>query len=247
MQDNLIELKNITKTFSDKTIALKDCSISFERGKVTVIIGPSGSGKSTLLRTINLMEKPTRGDIITEGVSILSKDFDIQKHREKVGMVFQNFNLFPHLTVLQNLNLAQVHVKKKSVVEATKVSIGLLEQVGLLDKKDNYPNQLSGGQKQRIAIARALSINPKVILFDEPTSALDPEMIGEVLAVMKTLAKKGMTMIVVTHEMGFAKAFADKVIVMDKGEIIEVNEPNIVFNQPKNARTQAFLKRVLDV
>ncbi|PKK86870.1 MAG: glutamine ABC transporter ATP-binding protein, partial [Tenericutes bacterium HGW-Tenericutes-8] len=198
MPNNIIEIKQLSKRFDDQTLALNDCSIDFESGKVSVIIGPSGSGKSTLLRTINLMETPTSGDIKMENVSILSKSFDIQKHRESVGMVFQNFNLFPHLSILDNLNLAQIHVKKRTKVEATKKSLLLLEQVGLLEKKDNYPNQLSGGQKQRIAIARALCVDPKVILFDEPTSALDPEMIGEVLSVMKSLAIGGMTMIVVT-------------------------------------------------
>ncbi len=246
MPNNIIEIKHLSKRFDDNTLALNDCSIDFEEGKVSVIIGPSGSGKSTLLRTINLMEKPTSGDIFMEKISILSKSFDIQKHRESVGMVFQNFNLFPHLTILENLNLAQIHVKKRNSTESTKKSLLLLEQVGLLDKKDNYPNQLSGGQKQRIAIARALSVDPKAILFDEPTSALDPEMIGEVLNVMKSLATKGMTMIVVTHEMSFAREFADKIIVMDKGEIIEVDEPEVIFNHPSNPRTQLFLKRVLD-
>jgi len=246
MPNNIIEIKHLSKRFDDNTLALNDCSIDFEEGKVSVIIGPSGSGKSTLLRTINLMEKPTSGDIFMEKISILSKSFDIQKHRESVGMVFQNFNLFPHLTILENLNLAQIHVKKRNSTESTKKSLLLLEQVGLLDKKDNYPNQLSGGQKQRIAIARALSVDPKAILFDEPTSALDPEMIGEVLNVMKSLATKGMTMIVVTHEMSFAREFADKIIVMDKGEIIEVAEPEVIFNHPSNPRTQLFLKRVLD-
>lgn len=245
MPNNIIEIKHLSKRFDDNTLALNDCSIDFEEGKVSVIIGPSGSGKSTLLRTINLMEKPTSGDIFMEKISILSKSFDIQKHRESVGMVFQNFNLFPHLTILENLNLAQIHVKKRNSTESTQKSLLLLEQVGLLDKKDNYPNQLSGGQKQRIAIARALSVDPKAILFDEPTSALDPEMIGEVLNVMKSLATKGMTMIVVTHEMSFAREFADKIIVMDKGEIIEVDEPEVIFN-PSNPRTQLFLKRVLD-
>ena len=246
MPNNIIEIKHLSKRFDDNTLALNDCSIDFEEGKVSVIIGPSGSGKSTLLRTINLMEKPTSGDIFMEKISILSKSFDIQKHRESVGMVFQNFNLFPHLTILENLNLAQIHVKKRNRTESTQKSLLLLEQVGLLDKKDNYPNQLSGGQKQRIAIARALSVDPKVILLDEPTSALDPEMIGEVLNVMKSLATKGMTMIVVTHEMSFAREFADKIIVMDKGEIIEVNEPEVIFNYQSNPRTQLFLKRVLD-
>lgn len=246
MQNNIIKIENISKKFSDNTLALNNCSVEFESSKVTVIIGPSGSGKSTLLRTINLMEMPTSGSISVDGKKILARGFDVQKHRENVGMVFQNFNLFPHLSVLDNLNIAQVQVKKKTIKDATEKSIKLLNQVGLLEKKDAYPNQLSGGQKQRIAIARALSIEPKVMLFDEPTSALDPEMVGEVLAVMKTLAKNGMTMIVVTHEMSFARDFADKIIVMDKGEIIEIDTPNVIFNRPKNERTQSFLKRVLE-
>ncbi|HLS99957.1 MAG TPA: amino acid ABC transporter ATP-binding protein, partial [Acholeplasma sp.] len=204
MQNNHIEVINLRKTFKDGTQALNGVSALFEYGKVTVIIGPSGSGKSTLLRTLNLMETPTSGEILFDGVSILDKDFDIQNHRKQVGMVFQHFNLFPHLTVLDNLNIAQILAKKTTKEEATKISLDLLNKVGLLEKKDSYPNQLSGGQKQRIAIARSLAMEPKAILFDEPTSALDPEMIGEVLQVMKNLANLGMTMVVVTHEMGFA-------------------------------------------
>jgi|SRR5690606_9168478 len=247
MQNNHIEVINLRKTFKDGTQALNGVSALFEYGKVTVIIGPSGSGKSTLLRTLNLMETPTSGEILFDGVSILDKDFDIQNHRKQVGMVFQHFNLFPHLTVLDNLNIAQILAKKTTKEEATKISLDLLNKVGLLEKKDSYPNQLSGGQKQRIAIARSLAMEPKAILFDEPTSALDPEMIGEVLQVMKNLANLGMTMVVVTHEMGFAKEFADKVIVMDQGVIIEEGTPEVIFGNPQNERTKNFLKRVLQV
>ncbi len=245
MQDKIV-IKHLNKTFSDGTIALKDCSLKIEDKQVTVIIGPSGSGKSTLLRMLNLMEHPTSGDILFDNKSILEKNFDIQAHREKVGMVFQNFNLFPHLSILRNLNIAQVNVLKRSEKEADDISKALLKQVGLIDKINNYPNQLSGGQKQRIAIARALTMHPDVILFDEPTSALDPEMIGEVLKVMKELAASGMTMVVVTHEMDFAKAFADKVVVMNEGDILEEGTPKVIFNNPKNERTKIFLKRILE-
>ncbi len=246
MPNNLFKIEHISKVFSDGTVAIDDVSLDLQKNKVYVIIGPSGSGKSTLLRTLNLMEKPTHGHLFKDDQDITSKTYPIEKHREKVGMVFQNFNLFPHMTVLDNINSAQMHVLKRSIKEATQVSMGLLEQVGLLEKVNHYPNQLSGGQKQRIAIARALSMHPEVMLFDEPTSALDPEMIGEVLSVMKNLAQSGMTMIVVTHEMGFAKAFADEIIVMDKGKVIEQGSPNVIFNQPKEARTSAFLKSVLN-
>lgn len=246
MPNNLFKIEHISKVFSDGTVAIDDVSLDLQKNKVYVIIGPSGSGKSTLLRTLNLMEKPTHGHLFKDDQDITLKTYPIEKHREKVGMVFQNFNLFPHMTVLDNINSAQIHVLKRSVKEATQVSMGLLEQVGLLEKVNHYPNQLSGGQKQRIAIARALSMHPEVMLFDEPTSALDPEMIWEVLSVMKNLAQSGMTMIVVTHEMGFAKAFADEIIVMDKGKVIEQGTPYVIFNQPKEARTSAFLKSVLN-
>lgn len=242
----LVEIKNLTKTFKDGTIALNNVTTNIKRNSVTVIIGPSGSGKSTLLRSINLIEVPSSGAIIVDGNDILAKGFNINKHRSEVSMVFQQFNLFNHLTVLQNLNIAQEEVLLRSKEAATQVSLELLIKVGLLDKKDNYPNQLSGGQKQRIAIARSLAMNPKAILFDEPTSALDPEMIGEVLKVMKDLAKSGITMIVVTHEMDFAKEFADNIIVMDKGEIIETGTSDDIFMKPKNIRTKEFLKRVID-
>lgn len=246
MPNNLFSIEHVSKVFSDGTVALNDVSLELKKNQVYVIIGPSGSGKSTLLRTLNLMEKPTSGHIYKDGQDITSKAFAIEKHREQVGMVFQNFNLFPHMTVLDNINSAQIHVLNRDKAAATIVSLGLLEQVGLLEKKNHYPNQLSGGQKQRIAIARALSMHPEVMLFDEPTSALDPEMIGEVLTVMKNLVHSGMTMIVVTHEMGFAKAFADEIIVMDQGRIIEQGSPEVIFNQPKEPRTASFLKSVLN-
>lgn len=246
MPNNLFKIDHVSKVFSDGTIAVDDVSLNLEKNKVYVIIGPSGSGKSTLLRTLNLMEKPSSGHIYKDNLDITEKTYPIEKHRQQVGMVFQNFNLFPHMTVIDNINSAQMHVLKRSAQQAKEVSLGLLEQVGLTEKANHYPNQLSGGQKQRIAIARSLSMHPEVMLFDEPTSALDPEMIGEVLSVMKNLAQSGMTMIVVTHEMGFAKAFADEIIVMDKGKVIEQGTPEVIFNQPREQRTASFLKSVLN-
>jgi polar amino acid transport system ATP-binding protein len=245
-QNRLIEVNQVTKLYKDGRLALDNCSVSFEYEKVTVIIGPSGSGKSTLLRMLNLLETPTHGDILFDGESIINNKKSLRTHRELTGMVFQNFNLFPHLTILNNINLAQMKVKNKTIEEASETSQKLLSQVGLLHKQNNYPNQLSGGEKQRIAIVRALALNPNVMLFDEPTSALDPEMIKEVLGVMKLMAKSGMTMIVVTHEMDFARKFADHVIVMDKGTIIEQGNPEIIFNNPKNQRTIQFLDSVLN-
>ncbi|MBM7453737.1 polar amino acid transport system ATP-binding protein [Acholeplasma morum] len=245
-KNKTIDVIHLSKSFKDGTKALDDCSVSFLYGKVSVIIGPSGSGKSTLLRSLNLLETPTKGEILFDGKSILSESNDLRHHRESTGMVFQSFNLFPHLKVIDNINLAQQSVKKKTLKEATENSLMLLSQVGLLHKKDNYPNQLSGGEKQRIAIARALALNPEVMLFDEPTSALDPEMIKEVLMVMKKLAESGMTMIVVTHEMGFARHFADHIVVMDKGRIIEEGTSEQVFTNPKHPRTIAFLDSVLN-
>lgn len=245
-QNRLIEVNQVTKLYKDGTLALDNCSVSFEYEKVTVIIGPSGSGKSTLLRMLNLLETPTHGDILFDGESIINNKKSLKTHRELTGMVFQNFNLFLHLTILNNINLAQMKVKNKTIEEASETSQKLLSQVGLLHKQNNYPNQLSGGEKQRIAIVRALALNPNVMLFDEPTSALDPEMIKEVLGVMKLMAKSGMTIIVVTHEMDFARKFADHVIVMDKGTIIEQGNPEIIFNNPKNQRTIQFLDSVLN-
>src|SRR5690554_1235613 len=243
MQNKLFNLKNITKTFKDGTIALNNFSLEISSG-VTVIIGPSGSGKSTILRTLNLLEVPTSGEIYYQDNNILDKEFKLNEYRQKVSMVFQNFNLFPHLSIIENLNLAQIDVLGKSKEEASQTSLEYLNTVGLSDKVNNYPNQLSGGQKQRVAIARALCMNPDVILFDEPTSALDPEMVKEVLLVMKELANKGMTMIIVTHEMAFAKAVADTVIVLDKGELVEKGSPKQIFESPKSLRTKQFLDAI---
>ena len=239
----VFKLINVTKTFSDGTIAINNVSTIIYEG-ITVIIGPSGSGKSTLLRTLNLIEKPTQGEILYKNENILNKDYNINEHRRKVGMVFQNFHLFPHLTILENLNIAQIEVLNKSKEAATIQSLTYLKRVGLKDKANNYPNQLSGGQKQRIAIARSLCMNPEVILFDEPTSALDPEMIKEVLEVMKELANEGMNMVIVTHEMDFAYKFADEIFVVDNGEIIERNTPKNIFTKPENIRTKQFLENV---
>ncbi|HHD2752985.1 TPA: amino acid ABC transporter ATP-binding protein [Clostridium perfringens] len=240
----MINVSNLYKNFG-KNEVLKDISETIEKGEVVVIIGPSGSGKSTFLRCLNLLEEPTSGTINFEGEDITNKNVDINKIREKMGMVFQQFNLFPHKTVMENLTIGPTKIKKVSSEDAIKKGNELLEKVGLLDKKDAYPNSLSGGQKQRIAIARALAMEPDVMLFDEPTSALDPEMVGEVLNVMKSLAKDGMTMVVVTHEMGFAKEVGDRILFMDEGKIIEEGTPNEIFENPKNPRTQDFLSKVL--
>ncbi|VEU82786.1 amino acid ABC transporter ATP-binding protein [Acholeplasma hippikon] len=247
MKDKLFTVNNLTKKFKNGVVALDDVSVEINQG-VTVIIGPSGSGKSTILRMLNAMETPSSGEVFyKDTTNIFEKGFKLNLYRQKVGMVFQNFHLFPHLTVLKNLNLAQMNVLKRSEAEATEISINYLTKVGLIDKKDVYPNQLSGGQKQRIAIARSLCMNPDVILFDEPTSALDPEMILEVLNVMQDLANQGMNMIIVTHEMNFARRVADDLIVMDKGKIIERNTPEEIFNNAKNPRTKEFLERVIHV
>lgn len=240
----MITINNLHKSFG-KVEVLKDISLHIEKGEIIAIIGPSGSGKSTALRCMNLLEEPTSGEIIFEGQKINDKKVNIDKVREKIGMVFQNFYLFPNMTVEENITLAPMKVKKISKEEATKKSQYLLERVGLLDKKNAYPAQLSGGQKQRIAIARALAMEPDMMLFDEPTSALDPEMVKEVLDVIKELANEGMTMAIVTHEMGFAKEVADKVIFIDEGKIIEVDTPDNVFNNPTNERTKEFLAKVL--
>ena len=250
--DNLIQVRDLKKYYNGESIkALDGVSIDVNRGDVMVIIGPSGSGKSTFLRSLNLLEVPTSGSIVFEGVDITKKKgpdgkkLDIDLHRQKMGMVFQHFNLFPHKTILQNMTLAPVKVKGVSQAEADKKAMELLERVGLADRAGAYPIQLSGGQKQRVAIVRALAMEPDVMLFDEPTSALDPEMVGEVLDVMKKLAREGMTMVVVTHEMGFAREVADRVIFMDSGKIVEVNEPNALFDHPQNDRTKLFLSKVL--
>ena len=241
----MIKIKNLEKTYGDLKV-LKGISTDIKEGEVISIIGPSGSGKSTFLRCINRLEEPTNGEMDIEGENIVSPKVDINKIREKVGMVFQHFNLFPHKTVLENITIGPIKLKKTSQEEAEKIAISLLDKVGLADKKDVYPNKLSGGQKQRVAIARALAMNPKIILFDEPTSALDPEMIGEVLEVMKDLAREGMTMIVVTHEMGFARTVANRVFFMDQGTILEDGSPKEIFDNPKEERTKEFLDKVLN-
>lgn len=240
----MIKVNNLHKSFGSVEV-LKGVNTHIKKGEVVVVIGPSGSGKSTFLRCLNLLEEPTKGEIIFEGQSITSKENDINKQREKMGMVFQQFNLFPHLSVLDNITLAPIKVKNIPKQKAEEIAFRLLERVGLRDKANAYPKQLSGGQKQRIAIARALAMSPDVMLFDEPTSALDPEMVGEVLEVMKELAKEGMTMVVVTHEMGFAKEVGDRVFLMDQGIILEEGTPDEVFGNPKMERTKDFLSKVL--
>jgi arginine/lysine/histidine transport system ATP-binding protein len=240
----VIKVADLNKKFG-KLHVLKGIDIEIKKGEVVVVIGPSGSGKSTFLRCLNLLEEPSGGEIVFEGISITDKKTDINKLREKMGMVFQQFNLFPNMTVLENITLSPIKVKKLSKEEAEKIAYSLLKRIGLEDKAKAYPAQLSGGQKQRIAIARALAMSPDVMLFDEPTSALDPEMVGEVLDVMKKLASEGMTMIVVTHEMGFAREVGDRVIFMDDGVILEQGTPEEIFKNPKHARTQDFLRKVL--
>ncbi len=243
--DVLIRVNDLRKTFNDDLHVLCGISDEIRKGEVVVIVGPSGSGKSTYLRSLNLLEVPTSGQIFFEGVDITDKNTDIDKHRQKMGMVFQHFNLFPHKTILENITLAPMKLLKKSKEEAEKKGMELLEMVGLTDKANAYPSQLSGGQKQRIAIVRSLAMEPEVMLFDEPTSALDPEMVGEVLEIMQKLAKDGMTMVVVTHEMGFAKEVADRVIFIDEGIIKECNTPEEFFGNPQDPRLQDFLAKVL--
>ena len=240
----MIHVSNLHKSFG-KNDVLKGIDEHIKKGEVVVVIGPSGSGKSTFLRCLNLLEEPTSGKIVFEGNDITDKKGDINKIREKMGMVFQQFNLFPHKTVLENLTIAPIKVKGLSKIDAEKKAKELLERVGLSNKAKAYPSSLSGGQKQRIAIARALAMEPDVMLFDEPTSALDPEMVGEVLSVMKDLAKEGMTMVVVTHEMGFAKEVGDRILFMDGGNIVEQGTPEEIFKNPKNPRTIDFLSKVL--
>lgn len=240
----LIEVKNLTKAFGE-LCALSEVSTSIYEGDVVFVVGPSGSGKSTFLRCLNRLEEATSGEIYFEGVNILDKHVDINKHRQKMGMVFQQFNLFPHMTVMANLTLAPMRLQKKSREEAEAEAMRLLERVGLSDRAGAYPSQLSGGQKQRIAIVRALCMKPDVMLFDEPTSALDPEMVGEVLNVMRDLARERMTMVVVTHEMGFAREVANRVLFMADGQILEENEPKEFFEHPKTERLQSFLSKVL--
>lgn len=240
----MIKVSNLHKKFG-KLDVLKGINTYIEKREIVVIIGPSGSGKSTFLRCLNMLEEPDHGEVIFEGIKINDKKCNIDKQRQKMGMVFQQFNLFPHMTILENIILAPTKLKKESKEEAKKKAVELLNRVGLEDKAYSYPNQLSGGQKQRIAIVRALAMSPDVMLFDEPTSALDPEMVGEVLEVMKGLAKDGMTMVVVTHEMGFAKEVATRVMFMDDGIIVEEGTPQEIFDNPQNARTKEFLSKVL--
>jgi ABC-type polar amino acid transport system ATPase subunit len=243
--DVLIKVDNVHKVYANNLHALNGVSETISKGEVVVIVGPSGSGKSTFLRSLNLLEVPTSGHIYFEGVDITSKATDINKHRQKMGMVFQHFNLFPHKTILENITLAPIKLLKKSKEEAEKEAMDLLKRVGLEQKANAYPSHLSGGQKQRIAIVRALAMKPDVMLFDEPTSALDPEMVGEVLELMKALAHEGMTMAVVTHEMGFAKEVATRVIFMDAGQIKEQGTPEEFFGNPKDERLKEFLSKIL--
>ena len=244
--DPLISVRNLEKHYGDGAIhALDGVSLDIKSGEVVVIIGPSGSGKPTLLRSLNLLELPTSGTITVDGIEITDPKVDIDKHRQKMGMVFQHFNLFPNMTILRNMTIAPTKLLGKSEADAEAQARELLERVNLADRAENYPNQLSGGQQQRIAIVRALCMDPEIMLFDEPTSALDPEMVGEVLDVMKGLAKDGMTMAVVTHEMGFAREVADRVIFMDAGRIIEQGTPEEIFEHPKSDRLQNFLAKIL--
>ena len=241
----LISVRQLTKEFRHGVVALDHCDLEVHRGEVVAIIGPSGSGKSTLLRSLNLLEQPTSGVIYFDGVDLADKSVNIDLHRQKMGMVFQHFNLFPHKTVLQNITMAPVALKKKTPQEARQQAMALLERIGLADKADEYPNMLSGGQKQRIAIVRSLAMEPEVLLFDEPTSALDPEMVGEVLDLMCSLAADGMTMVVVTHEMGFAREVASRVVFMADGRILEEGAPADLFDHPQDPRLKDFLSKVL--
>ena len=242
----LISVKHLVKEYNHGTVhALDGCDLDIHKGEVVAIIGPSGSGKSTLLRSLNMLEEPTSGAIFFDGVDLADKSVDINLHRQKMGMVFQHFNLFPHMTVKKNITLAPVKLGLKSQTEADAQAMALLERIGLADKANEYPAMLSGGQKQRIAIVRALAMAPEVMLFDEPTSALDPEMVGEVLDLMRDLAKDGMTMVVVTHEMGFAREVADRVVFMSEGAIIEEGSPADLFDHPQSERLQSFLAKVL--
>ena len=244
--DILIRVEDLQMHFKDGDIkALDGVSAEVHKGEVVVIIGPSGSGKSTLLRCLNLLEVPTSGRVIFEGVDITDPSININIHRQKMGMVFQHFNLFPHMTILENITLAPIKLLKKSKAEAEEQALALLDRIGLRDRADAYPSQLSGGQKQRIAIVRAMCMEPEVLLFDEPTSALDPEMVGEVLTVIKDLIQSGMTCVIVTHEMGFAREVADTVLFMDEGKIAERGTPAQIFGSPSNPRTKDFLSKVL--
>lgn len=241
---SIIKVQNLSKSFG-KNVILKDISVDIYKGDVVCVVGPSGSGKSTFLRCLNRLEEPSAGQILVDDVNICDKNVDIDKHRQKMGMVFQQFNLFPNMSVLKNLTIAPIKLQKKSKKEATEHALELLERVGLSDRANDYPTRLSGGQQQRIAIVRALCMKPEVMLFDEPTSALDPEMVGEVLNVMRDLANQKMTMIVVTHEMGFAKEVANRVMFLDKGEFLEESSPKEFFENPKNERLRIFLSKVI--
>lgn len=240
----MIDVKNLHKYFGSLEV-LKGIDCHVDKGECVCVIGPSGSGKSTFLRCLNLLETPTKGDIVIDDMHLTEKDFDVDAMRKRVGMVFQHFNLFPHLTILENVTLAPIRHKMMTEEQAKEKAMELLNRVGVGDKADNYPAQLSGGQKQRVAIARSLALSPEVMLFDEPTSALDPEMVGEVLEVMKQLAQEGMTMVVVTHEMGFAREVANRVFFMDGGGILEEGTPEQIFDHPQEERTKAFLSKVL--
>lgn len=240
----MIDVKNLHKYFGSLEV-LKGIDCHIDKGECVCVIGPSGSGKSTFLRCLNLLETPTKGDIVIDDMHLTEKDFDVDAMRKRVGMVFQHFNLFPHLTILENVTLAPIRHKMMTEEQAKEKAMELLNRVGVGDKADNYPAQLSGGQKQRVAIARSLALSPEVMLFDEPTSALDPEMVGEVLEVMKQLAQEGMTMVVVTHEMGFAREVANRVLFMDGGGILEEGTPEQIFDHPQEERTKAFLSKVL--
>ena len=240
----MIDVKNLHKYFGSLEV-LKGIDCHIDKGECVCVIGPSGSGKSTFLRCLNLLETPTKGDIVIDDMHLTEKDFDVDAMRKRVGMVFQHFNLFPHLTILENVTLAPIRHKMMTEEQAKEKAMELLNRVGVGDKADNYPAQLSGGQKQRVAIARSLALSPEVMLFDEPTSALDPEMVGEVLEVMKQLAQEGMTMVVITHEMGFAREVANRVFFMDGGGILEEGTPEQIFDHPQEERTKAFLSKVL--
>lgn len=244
MNDDIIVIDNLHKYFGDIQAA-KNVSLRVQRGEVVIIVGPSGSGKSTVLRCINHLETPTKGTVTIDGVNLEEPSTDINEIRAEVGMVFQQFNLFPHLSVLDNVTIAQRKVRKRKKEEAQEIGMEQLSRVGIPEKADAYPHQLSGGQQQRVAIARSLAMNPKIMLFDEPTSALDPEMIKEVLDVMLDLAEAGMTMVVVTHEMGFGRAAANRVVFMDEGQIVEIDKPDVIFSQPKHKRTKLFLSKIL--
>ncbi|MBR5151970.1 MAG: amino acid ABC transporter ATP-binding protein [Clostridia bacterium] len=241
----MIKTENLCKFYGEKIHALENVNVEIKKGEVVVVIGPSGSGKSTFLRSLNMIEPATSGKVIFDGVDIMSAKVNINLHRQRMGMVFQHFNLFPHMTILRNMTIAPMKLLKQSKAEAETKAMELLKRVGLDDRAGAYPSQLSGGQKQRVAIVRALCMNPDVMLFDEPTSALDPEMVGEVLSVMKQLAEEGMTMVVVTHEMGFAKEVSNRILFMDEGKILEDGSPEQIFNNPQNERTKDFLRKVL--